>query len=260
MDENVPIGFSTKCFSHTGSSLEQKVKICKSSGSNALEIDFTTDSLSLLDTPKRELKEMINSFDYLSLYAPTNRTYGDNPRANDILKRLKAITELVNVGAVCFHPTCIDDFDWLESFNLPVLLGNMDDKERRRIFRWASNFNEIFKTYPNLRLALNIQHAYDVDRNMIPAYQFLEQFRDRIRQVHFSGRTVSRPHWPMNCSDNGERIRQFIYEANLEIPHIAQGYFLEDAIGRTKDELTFINTRPRKKKEGKVSIEHPSIY
>lgn len=251
----VPIGFSTKCFSHSLRGLDHKLKACMDVGATALEIDFTIECLSVSEKPPRELVDRVRSFDYVSLYAPTNVCYRETDYAKDAIKRLQAIARLFGVKNVVFHPTSVRDFNWLDETGLPILLGNMDSGKRN--FRWPESFQNLFREHHRFGLALNLQHAYENDRNMECAYLLAERFRERIGQVHFSGFTPQEPHWPIYGAQNGPKIRGVIHELDLPVPHIAQGYFDYSTEEGPKRELRFALQKPTRITSQRIPMEAP---
>ncbi len=265
----VIVGLSTKCFSQVSVPLERKVAICKEGHGNAFckerhgdvfeignafEIDFTVDDIRKDISPG--LAERIREFKSVFLLAPKKVghvesdpliNYGDNQVAKDAIARLADVAHLVGARGVIFYPYLVSDFGYLlgacKEYGISPIVENMDAARGKmsyhKIYRWAQDFEELAQNQ-DVGIALNLQHAYECDSSMRVIKGLVRMFKDRIRLVHVSGRTISHNHWPIHCSDDPERILDVLDRVPRDVPLITQGYLLHDFEITASEEIRYI--------------------
>ncbi len=146
------------------------------SSSDAIELsalrynDFKDilESLSSLD---------LSRFSYKSFHAPTD--------FNDEIKLIADLETVANQGFnIVVHPDVIQNFDGWNSLGSRLLIENMDS--RKRTGRSCFELLHFFDKLPDAMLCFDIGHARQVDSSMIEARKILQEFGNRLCQIHMS--------------------------------------------------------------------------
>ena len=151
-------------------------------GANAIELSVIDSSnLEKLETLS---KYVLKPFAFRSIHMPTNIYYKNNKDTKELLKRIEYISRNLNISNVVLHPDTIQSLKIFEEYDVPFSIENMD---RRKKF--GKDINEIryILENTNFRFVLDINHIYTIDKSLKLAEHFIEEFMDKIVEIHLSG-------------------------------------------------------------------------
>ena len=121
---------------------------------------------------RSELSALVDSF-----HAPSRFELADE---SAVTARLKAVT---GYGIpVVVHPDTIYSGAVWRTFGASIYIENMD--KRKPVGRTAGDLKSLFERFPEAGLCFDIGHARQVDPTMVEAYRILDQYGDRLKQVH----------------------------------------------------------------------------
>ncbi len=179
-----PIGFSTGAVAKGDfrSALRQLrrhgVRVVELSALRVGELAPLVQSLDHLD---------LSGFDFVSFHAPSRFPTADEPH---VIDRLRCV---VTRGIpVVVHPDVISTLEAWQSMGSSLFLENMD--KRNRVGRTARDLKNLFECFPAAGFCLDLGHARQIDPTMVEARLMLENFRDRLREVHLSDVNTSSRH------------------------------------------------------------------
>jgi Xylose isomerase-like TIM barrel len=166
-------------------------------------------------------------YEYISFHAPTN--FSDEP---ELIEHLAMFYELG--WNIVVHPDTIRDISLWRALGSYVCLENMD--ARKKTGRTANELYEFFDDLPQARLCFDIAHARQVDPTMTEAACILEEFGDRLAQVHLSeidGRGV---HFGMSLSAElaYEQFSDIIFQVPVILESIVNEEDIESEIDKTR--------------------------
>jgi hypothetical protein len=231
--QNKLLGFSTKCFSRTGWGLSKKVQFCSKLGTNIIEIDLTTDNISMMDD--KYLHEELREFENVYVHLPH---LGTSPRADYLINRLKDVSEKVDLNGVIVQPHRVSSFEQFANSGLPILISNTDDRKNK--FRYPHEFKQVLGDYLDFGLALNLNHCYTNDRTLYSAKEFVEFYGPRIQLVHLSGYGVNDTHLPLNNFHGREKVSVFFKNNDLNSSAIMQGIIPFEPKDNASQELWYV--------------------
>lgn len=133
----------------------------------------------------------LDSYQYVSVHAPTKF---DQIQEGEAVRLLE--TAVSNGHPVVVHPDAISSSALWKPFGALLLIENMD--KRKSIGRTASELRRSFEMFPDAGLCFDVAHARQVDPTMIESVQILQEFKDRLREVHASGVTTQGVHAPIS--------------------------------------------------------------
>lgn len=125
------------------------------------------------------LQNDLSCFDYVAFHAPSNL---EKFSEAELVAKLKHVAE--RDWAIIVHPDVITDFSLWRRLGRAVCIENMD--KRKKYGRTTAQLQSIFDELPEATFCFDIGHARQVDPTMQEAKSLLQQFRDRLRQVHMS--------------------------------------------------------------------------
>lgn len=121
----------------------------------------------------------LSAYTYVSVHAPTNFDGASERRVS------RALRKFTSLGMpVVIHPDVITDWGVWAEFGSNLLIENMD--KRKRSGRSARELAWILEHLPRARLCFDIAHARQFDTSMVEALSILDQFSDRLAQIHVS--------------------------------------------------------------------------
>ena len=139
------------------------------------------------DLPKLDL----TSFSFVSFHAPSRFELADECV---VAARLKAVTGY-GIPVVVHPDTIYSDAVW-RTFGASIYIENMD--KRKPVGRTAGELKSLFERFPEAGLCFDIGHARQVDPTMVEAYRILDQYGDRLKQVHISEVNTESHHDPIS--------------------------------------------------------------
>lgn len=145
-----------------------------------------------------DLHSRLESFEHIAFHAPSRR---NKLSEAELVSKLQQVAD--RNWAIIVHPDMISDFSLWRKLGRAVCIENMD--KRKKTGRTAAQLQQIFEKLPDATFCFDIGHARQVDPTMQEAESFLQQFRDRLRQVHMSYVNSQSRHERLNF----ESIRAF---------------------------------------------------
>lgn len=211
------IGFSTGAMHMSYFPLEEKIKLFKASGANAVELSFGTLCVLKEFNITDGLLETLSSYELVTIHAPWTSGVRYDNNSSAAIDKLKEICSVQKIYGIVLHPNTIDDYSLLEKSGLPFLIENMDNKARCGTH--PQEFEKLKRDY-NFGFVLDLQHAYMHDHSMQIAREIMEAMEGRIKEFHVSGELKGKPHSLLCHSDNSSMI---IGMLRSDIPIILEG-------------------------------------
>lgn len=234
------IGFSTGCLYKTNLPEPACIKLYRSLGTTALELN----SLRFGQWPKLnmapELIDLITSFDYVSVHAPALGSfyYGKNEETRSILSEMQRLCGILPIRGVIIHPDRVEDFSVLESSQLPILIENMD--VNKKIGCTPDYFKKLKKQF-SFRFVLDVQHAWEHDHSMNLAKGLVGVMGSKLQHMHVSGSNeLHSHHAQLSKADNMEAILR-ILRVHPAIPKIAEGIIDEPVHRNAEAEFSLLS-------------------
>lgn len=210
------IGFSTGAMHESYFPIEERIKIFKESGANAVELSFGTLCAFKEFNISDGLLESLAGYEIVTIHAPwMDVRY--NKGSSQIISRLKDICSQQTIYGIVVHAGCVDDYSVLAESGLPFLIENMDNKAR--FGRLPKDFEKLRKDY-GFGFVLDLQHAYANDSTMQVAGELIDAMGDRIRELHVSGQTEIETHALLRHADNEKVITGML---RSDVPIILEG-------------------------------------
>ena len=100
---------------------------------------------------------------------------------------------------VVFHPDVYGDETWLEQLGSKVVFENMD--RTKATGQTAADLRPLFDRFPQAGFCLDVAHTRTVDPTLALAHDLLDNFGDRLRQLHVSGIESDGTHRPTTAAD-----------------------------------------------------------
>lgn len=147
------------------------------------ELDPLVRALPLLD---------LRSFSAISFHAPSG--FSDQ-QENSVIRLLADVVALKI--PIIVHPDVVYSPHLWTRFGDFLLLENMD--KRKPIGRTESELQMLFNQLPSARFCFDIGHARQVDPTMMEARRILEQFADRLAEIHISEVNSGGRHDPLSA-------------------------------------------------------------
>lgn len=120
----------------------------------------------------------VDQFTYVSFHAPSAFTSLSEKEVVQYLERLP------DSWPVVVHPDLIDDVEVWRHLGSRLCLENMD--LRKRTGRTVEEMRAAFEALPAAGFCLDLGHARQVDPTMGLAVEMLQEFGNRLRQLHVS--------------------------------------------------------------------------
>jgi hypothetical protein len=184
------IGFSTGALAY--GDFRRGLALQSGRGLNAVELSALRDVelVPLVDSiPQLDL----TAFAYISFHAPSRIS---------TLSELEIIRILAGgVPAqwpIIVHPDVIKDVRAWEELGNRLCIENMD--QRKPVGRAPEELRPFFERLPEARLCLDLAHARQVDPTMSIAYHIIEEFGDRLVQLHVSDVNDESRHVAINAA------------------------------------------------------------
>ncbi len=169
----------------------------------------------------------LSQFEHISVHAPSAL----EPAYEDIALGLLSAVQKKN-WPIIVHPDAMHRVEEWNRFGELLYVENMDI--RKQIGQTASDLAAVFTLLPRACLCFDIGHARQVDPTMSEAAQILQQFKDRVRQLHISEVNAQSKHDPLSL----EAVMAFRRVASLipsDVPVILESRVAETEIQQEID-------------------------
>jgi hypothetical protein len=171
-----PIGFSTGALAYAD--FMQGLSIIRANHLRTVELSaLREDELEPLIGSFAHLE--LRDFEYVSFHAPSKLVTLSEKRLIELLQEVAQKN-----WPLIVHPDVIKEFDAWAVFGELLCIENMD--KRKPIGRTARELALLFEKLPNASLCLDLGHVRQVDPTMSVAFEILERFGGRLRQLHVS--------------------------------------------------------------------------
>lgn len=185
-----PIGFSTGALARgdfaTGLDVQRHVARI-----DAVELSALRDSElpKLVDAiPNLDLDE----FEYVSFHAPSKLQTLDERTAFDLLLRIP------DSWPIIVHPELLQTPSLWQELGDQLCLENMDN--RKTTGRTLAELHALFEAFPEATFCLDLGHARQIDPTMVSAILMLQEFSDRLRELHVSEVGPRGEHLPLGAT------------------------------------------------------------
>ncbi len=135
----------------------------------------------------------LSSYDYVSVHAPSKL---QTMREVAVAEALRPCIE--RRWPIILHPDAIGDHGCWRDFGDIICLENMD--KRKPSGRTVDELRPHFSALPDARLCLDLGHARQVDPTLGVARRILEEYGDRLTQIHLSELDVRSHHAPLSMA------------------------------------------------------------
>ncbi|HLC89780.1 MAG TPA: hypothetical protein VJG65_02345, partial [Patescibacteria group bacterium] len=192
--------------------------LIKKSGLTAIEL--TAHDLSRVEMIETLDFRRLNSFEYISIHAPTFEIkYGFNQKSRIVLKSIAAIYKKIKFNLVIFHPDTISNLEVFSNFDFPVGIENMDN--RKNFGQNPSDLKKFFSR-KKFKFVLDLQHIHTNDPTMDLTDDFLAVYKKRLAQIHLSGYDPVNLHHPLYLTKQKNIIQKAV---GLNVPIIIESSF-----------------------------------
>jgi hypothetical protein len=171
-----PIGFSTGALAKgdfsRGVELQREAESISAIELSALrdhELPLLADVIDRLD---------LDGFQYVSFHAPSSLRELDEQTVFDLLCKLPPSWPII------VHPEIIQTPSLWATLGERLCIENMDN--RKSTGRTVHELAMLFALLPLARFCLDLGHARQIDPTMVTAILMLQEFGERLRQVHVS--------------------------------------------------------------------------
>ena len=139
-----------------------------------------------------ERRSALDPFERVSLHAPVRfRT-----TLSQVVDRLATLDGRFDVVV---HPDVYRAERSLERLGHRVVFENMD--VQKSFGRDVGDLRSVFETYPSAGFCLDVAHVWTNDPTLQLAYDLLDSFGGRLRQLHVSGIEPDGTHRPTTAAD-----------------------------------------------------------
>lgn len=193
--------------------MEQSLSLgCSAFEVSALRMDEIEAVAETLRDPR------LSEFSYVSIHAPGNVPAELESR---VAKRFLTMSE--ERYPVVVHPDVIRTPAVWEPLSSRLLLENMD--RRKRVGRFANEFENLFQELPEAGLCLDVAHLRQVDPTLNEGFKFMRLFGHRLREIHISEVTSNSTHGRLSLHASSY-LKDFLQIVPHDVPVI-----IESALG-----------------------------
>ncbi len=157
---------------------------------NGVEMTFSSKKDLYSFSLSKSNRSWLEKLDYVTIHAPF-RLVKESNNEEEIIKQLNMISTLydeINAKNVIIHPDNLPPPQILEPYNFTISVENLPPKEDVSI----SDLRKILNKYPNMRLCLDVSHAYLWSK--YETGRLIKAFKGKISQIHFSGTYRKKQH------------------------------------------------------------------
>lgn len=219
--------------------MNEKIRILRQFDLDAVELMYArTDEFEPLSDDN---VEYLRSLPYVSVHAPfwhpdKSRFYYEDHLAEEVVKKMRDIYDLVQARSIVFHPDRILDYCFMDE-GMNISIENMPDRYGDAV----EYLSDIF-TGHEYSMLLDTAHAFSFSVDYLA--QLVETFRDRIEHVHLSDRRdvagVEKDHRLVHDCDDMSRFDPIV---TLTCPFIIEVALREDEpLSLLEKELRFVRS------------------
>jgi len=132
------------------------------------------------------------AFDYISVHAPSKLQTLDENTVFELLRRLP------DSWPVIVHPELLQTPALWRQLGGRLCLENMDN--RKTTGRTLAELHALFETFPEATFCLDLGHARQIDPTMVSAMLMLQEFADRLVELHISEVGPHGEHLPLGAT------------------------------------------------------------
>jgi hypothetical protein len=206
-----PIGFSTGA-------------IAKGDFATALDVQRhipRIDAVELSALRDHELSTLVDAiphldleqFEYVSFHAPSKLQALDEQAVFDLLTRLP------DSWPVIVHPELLQTPSLWQQLGERLCLENMDN--RKTTGRTIAELHALFEAFPEATFCLDLGHARQVDPTMVSAMLMLQEFGDRLVELHVSEVGSRGEHRPLGATTR-QAFARIVHLVPLDCPLIIE--------------------------------------
>lgn len=181
-------------------------------------------------------EQWLRSLKYVTIHAPF-RLYEESEDEKDVLKQINKISALyyrINGKNVVIHPeNQLLESDLLTKCKFQLSIENLPKKKSIPI----SKLHEILDKYPKMKLCLDVAHAYSWSK--FETKQLIENFQNRISQIHFSGSYRKKNHQSLKTTS-----KAFLFSIHpihhLNVPVVIEQEIERHSLKYLKEEIGYI--------------------
>ncbi len=222
-----PIGFSTGALAKgdfaTGLALQRcvpRIDAVELSALRDYELASLVDAISNLD---------LGQFDYVSFHAPSKLQTLDERAVFELLLGLPKSWPVV------VHPELLQTPSlWLELGDR-LCLENMDN--RKTTGRTISELRALFEAFPEATFCLDLGHARQIDPTMVSAMLMLQEFGDRLVELHISEVGARGEHLPLGATTR-QAFARVAHLIPADCPLIIESIIPPESIERELDAVS----------------------
>jgi len=219
-----PIGFSTGALAKgdfaTGLALQRRVSRIDAVELSALrdhELPGLVGAITDLD---------LAGFDYVSVHAPSKLQTLDERAV------LELLLGLPEPWPIIAHPELLHTPSLWRQLGRRLCLENMDN--RKTTGRTISELRALFETFPEAAFCLDLGHARQIDPTMVSAMLMLQEFGDRVVELHISEVGPRGEHLPLGATTR-QAFARVVHLIPAECPLIIESIIRAELIERELD-------------------------
>ncbi len=185
----------------------------------------------------KELDEINNAVAFVkkynrkSIHLPCDIRYKNNEETRKVLENIFDFYNKINANLALVHPDLIDDWSIFDNYNLNWAIENMDN--RKDSYKNIEDLKDFFEKNDTWKMVLDLNHCYSNDKSMQLADNFINEFKNKIEEIHLSG--YIEYHEPLYKTKQNTIIE---YCKKLDVPIIIESTF--DSVDEVKKEIKYI--------------------
>jgi hypothetical protein len=121
--------------------------------------------------------DLLEGFERVSLHSPI---WAESPE-----RMVETIVRLPLESDVIFHPDVWAQERALDLLGARVVFENMD--AGKQFGRSVEDLRDVFAAHPVAGFCLDVAHVWTCDRTLLLGHELLDEFGDRLRELHVSG-------------------------------------------------------------------------
>jgi len=222
-----PIGFSTGALAKgdfaTGLKLQRDVSRIDAVELSALrdhELPSLVDAIPTLD---------LDEFEYVSFHAPSKLRTLDEKSVFDLLLGLPESWPVV------VHPELLQTPSLWLRLGKRLCVENMDN--RKTTGRTIRELYALFDAFPDATFCLDLGHARQIDPTMVSAMLMLQEFGDRIVELHVSEVGPHGEHLPLGAITR-QAFARIVHLVPPNCPLIIESIIAAESIERELDAVS----------------------
>ncbi len=213
------IGFSTGAIAY--GDFTKALELLDPTRANAVELSAlrAVELPILLSALPKLFTHLRQRYQYISFHAPTN--------FDDEEALVRDLVSVADMGMnIIVHPDTIHELSVWRRLGNRLCLENMDS--RKKDGRTAEELRRFYKSLPEARLCFDIAHARQFDSTMTEGLGIVEEFRDRLVQIHLSEVNSKGRHFAMSFA--AKRAYEPFAEILSAVPVIIEAMIDNDEI------------------------------